>query len=262
MHTINNPAGRLATILRKAKKYPKQNDVAKNVWPKILEVDPADMPQLLSRLGKLMELLEIISDEIKLQQDINHDIYLKWVPKVQAGFSVINLNGGFSAFTNPIDEAALDGLDFCSDLLSRRIPEKVLDKDKLQNIYKDTEELVKEIIASGTEKDLKTFMVNKLNEIIKAIQEYQINGSSPIEKAIESTFGALATKEGLYEGTKKTSKGDKFWNIMARVALVSGIALTSVQIGESVVNLLPDTSQEVIEAEIVEEVATNKEESS
>ncbi len=78
----------------------------------------------------------------------NQEVHLKWLPKVQRGFSNINLNAALSTFISPIDEAALDGLDFCSDLLSRRMPERILDQGKLKGIYDDTAKLIVKLLKA------------------------------------------------------------------------------------------------------------------
>lgn len=252
MYTQNNPAGRLCTILKSAKSYKSQNQAAKLAWSEILEIDPNNIPFLLKQLGKVMELPEVIRQRISRYDDINQKVYLKWLPKVQRGFSNINLNGQFRSFTAPIDDAALDGLLFCSDLLSRRSPDKILDNTELNKIYEDTLKLRKKIIASNVDETTKKIMIQKFDEILSAIQEYKIDGSRPIEKVIESTIGEIITNKDLYEKATKSKFGDQFWKILSRVALVVTVTVGTIQIGESIVTLLPKNSKEKMVGEVLE----------
>ena len=98
-------------------------------------------------------------------------------------------------------------------------------------------------------------MLEKLDQVVSAIQEYKINGSKPVEKVVESTYGAIVTNLNIYEKTKNTKVGPSFWKILSRLAVVVGITVGSIQIGQTVINLLPGKQTEVIkaEAEIVDE---------
>jgi len=253
MRTLNNPAGRLVTILRKAKSMKNQSSPAKQVWPEILESKPKDIPVLLKRLGQLLELPYDIRNQILQFDDIDQKIYLKWLPKVQKSFSALNLDGPFKNFIAHIDEAALDGLDFCSDLLSRRSPERILDQEELNNIYSEAEELRVEIFESSIENELKLFLTQKLDEILHAIKEHNIKGAQPIENAVESTIGAIYIKPERFEKTKNTPKGEKFWRFLGRIALVLNITASGFQICESVGNMQSEQPPAEISGEIIED---------
>jgi len=252
MSNDNNPAGRLVSILRAAKAKGQDQNPARQVWADLLGVEQNNLPQLLVQLGHLIELPELIRKEISRHEDIDQAIFLKWLPKVQKSFSNINLTASFKNFMNPIDEAALDGLDFCSDLLSRRKPEKTLDQKELDSIYKDVSVLIDDILDSDTNQYLKQFMLEKLDDVIQAIRNYKIRGAKPIEKAVESTLGSIVTHKGIYEETKKSKNGSRFWKLLARVAIVVNIVAGSIQIGETAINLFSDDANQVVEAEILE----------
>ena len=259
MKAQNNPAGRLGSILKAANSMNDKSVAAKVAWAEILETALDNIPLLLRRLGQVMELPEVVRQQIMRQKDIDQEVYLKWLPKVQRAFGNTNLKAPLSTFTDPIDEAALDGLDFCADLLSRKMPEKILDKGVLKSIYDDTNKLMEDIVGSDIDKDLKIFMLEKLDQVISAIKEYKIKGANPVEKVVESTYGAIVMHENIYKKTKDTKHGSDFWKILSRVAVVVGITVGSIQIGESIINLLPDTSTDAIEVNIVEKTDTEPE---
>ena len=69
---------------------------------------------------------------------------------------------------------------------------------------------------------------------------------------VESTIGEIVTNKNLYEKTKNAKLGPQFWKILSRVAIVVAIVVGTIQIGESVVTLLPNNLEETQESEIIE----------
>jgi len=191
-------------------------------------------------LGQVLSLPVQVKQEIERQQDIDYDIYLKWMPSVQEAFNTLNLSGNIASFHNPISEVTLHGLEFCADLLSRQAPEKELPRDQLSQLDQKVTELIDEILAAEIDPYLKRYMLDKLNLVLQAIQEYKISGIVPLVKAFEATVGSVVVDRDIYEKTKKTKTGSKFWSVMAHVAIVVNIVVGAIQIGDKVVNLLPE----------------------
>jgi len=106
---MNNPAARLLTILREIKSTPPSAG-AVQTWAKIFGVEEGNSPVLLRRLGQVLSLPVQVKQEIERQQDIDYDIYLKWMPSVQEAFNTLNLSGNIASFHNPISEVTLHGL--------------------------------------------------------------------------------------------------------------------------------------------------------
>lgn len=247
MKTLNNPAGRLLEVLKRAKAFQPPNAKALEAWAKILEVPPNDIPHLLTQFGKVLTLPKIVQERIKSQEEINHSIYLKWVPKVESCFKSINLETTIHSFTSNLDEAALDGLEFCSELLSRVQPEIEIDEKEIGKITKQIHKLQDEIIQSEIDNQYKFFMLEKLEELLKALQEYRIMGVEPIDEVFVNTFGRLATNQQIYEETKDTEIGGKFWSVLTRALLLTSLAVTTIQLGQWAQNLLPNQSEEKVQ---------------
>lgn len=252
LDTSNNPAGRLLNILQEGQSLlrnaTERDKKAFRVWQKILMVPPDNTSLLLKRLGKLYELPQVIEEQVRQQPDIKHDLYLKWMKKVEAGFRNINLTGNFQLFIDPIDAEALHGLEFCEELLSRRAAEKTFSESKIAELLESVEELIKEISELDFDQQIKTYMLDKLYLVRNTLQEYRICGGKPIGQALETVFGSLALDKELYEKTNKDETGKKFWDIMVKLAILIQITAGSIMIGNQVVELIPDSdTQEIIE---------------
>ncbi len=99
---------------------------------------------------------------------------------------------------------------------------------------------------------MKKFILEKLDLVVSVIQEYKIKGAKPVEKVVESTYGSILAYNEICEKTKDTKHGADFWKILQRVALIVGITVGAIKIAGHVIDLLPDTSTDAIEINIVE----------
>ena len=248
MANPNNPAGRFYNLLIQGKKPSFGKMKVREVWGQLLGVADKDSSILLRRIGKVMALPSLIEKQIKQEEDIDHSVYLKWLPKVANAFRRLNLEAPWTNFINPIDDAALYGLEICSEQLSRKQPELIIKKDEIEKIKGEVDELLHEIKSSNIDKDLKEYLTTHIEDIKNAIEEYEFEGIAPIRKAFESTVGSIYIKPEIYQKIKNTKHNKKFWTIIARVALILSIAVGTIQIGKDTIALLPGPETNVEES--------------
>ena len=119
-----NTAGRLVLLLREAKK---RTDVRGSssikVWQILLKVPENKVSLVLHRYGQILEMPEQIKAQVLRQEETTHELFLRWMPKIEAAFKSCILDAQFAAFIDQIDETTLQALEFCSDLLGRKAPE-------------------------------------------------------------------------------------------------------------------------------------------
>lgn len=240
MANSNNPAGRFYNLLHNGKKPSYRKNKVREVWANLLGVPANDSSMLLVRLGKIMAIPSQIESKINQEENIDHSVYLKWLPKVNKAFRTLNLEANWSTFIDPIDEAVLYGLEICSEQLARKQPESVIKEEALKDIKNEVEGLLKEIRSSNIDSDLKNYLIGQLENIINSIYEYDFAGVVPLQKAFESTVGSISLHPELHEKIKKTNYSKKFWTVMRRVALVLAIAVGGIQIGKDTVALLAE----------------------
>ena len=238
MPQANNPAQRLLTILEAAKQQPDQK--AENIWGALLGVADGNKAQLLRRLGLVMELPFQIKEEIERIPQIEHAVYLKWMPAVEASFSNLNLGRNFSEFKTPVTATALYGLEVCSEILSRYSAEKVLNPKELDELDADVNSLMDELLNSDIDRDLKSFVLSKLDDVHLAILDYKFAGVKPMRKAVEAVIGSIAFEKELHTKLGNSKFSRRFWGIMTRTAMVVTIVAGTVQITDGIKQFLPD----------------------
>ena len=240
MTLLNNPAARLYAILRKAKNLPNQN--ALKAWSEILSVAESNQAELIRRLGLLIALPSQIRAQIELIPEIDTDLYLKWIPEIDAGFSKFNLSASLTEFTNPISESSLNDLRYCSDVLSRKCPENTLDLSELESLKNDLLELIDRFLASSIEDHLKRLILEKLYSIHVAIQDYTLSGIMPLTNAVRNVVGTAITDQETIKGFNKTKLGADFWKMIHRVAMIVSILYGTAQLQSGISTLLLEYS--------------------
>lgn len=248
MANPNNPAGRLYNLLKEREKPSFQKMKVRDVWCVLLGVGVNDTPILLRRIAKVIALPSLIEQQIKQNENIDHSVYLKWLPKVANAFKRLNLEAPWTNFIKPIDDTVVYGLEICSEQLSRKQPETIIKYDEIKKIQGEIDELLHEITSSNIDKYLKEYLTTHIKDIMDAIEEYELEGIVPIRKALESTIGAMVIQPEIHQEIKVTKLNKKFWTILRKVALIVSLAVNTIQIAEDTIPLLPDPETNIEES--------------
>lgn len=187
---INNPAGRLLEFVKEAQKIPGDWG-SRQGWARLLGVQPNDTASLLRHICPVIELPSLIKEKMTRLENISHDIYLEWVPRIESHLNQVELSSPWHKFLSGFDQTFKTKLEICDDLLSHNSPEPSLDKQQVQEIQSDVEDLIKDIEASSLDEDLKKYILYYLRKIDDGILEYRIKGIESLKKAFEETYGPL-----------------------------------------------------------------------
>ena len=237
MAEINNPAGRLHQILINGKKLNNPSDI-KSEWCKLLKVPNDDNELLYRRLSQVIALPNQTQTKILSLPRVDHNRYLTWVPQVNKIFGDIYLRSPWDNFINQFTPEIMLGIDHCSEMLSRELPEKNVVPEDLESLSSKIDDLIKEVRDSEIDNSLKEFALNHLLKIIHAIKEYQILGITVLEQEFRDVIGSLNINLHLFEEIQSTSWSKKFWEIFGRLAIIISIS-GAVSIGDGTTIVLP-----------------------
>lgn len=219
----DNPAGRLLEILKQGKeKSPHQP--CKKIWGEILETSDENLPLLLSRLAKVMELPNQIIDQITLHFPNQVKSHIHWSTQVNLAFASQNLNGTWQDFIHYIDSHTIDYLSLAVDLLDMKEKTKVLSKSELEDMHIKVSELLKDVLEMELNESVKKYITRYLRKILIAIEEYHISGATPILEAVECTLGHAVIDEEYKNALSNTELGSKLLNTLNFVAAIVTLA--------------------------------------
>ncbi len=239
--STENPAGRLFKILSEAKA---RNDSlpSRLVWANILKIDPTDISTILLNISELINLIHLTKNAIQKIDGINHEIYLKPFTKLEGAFASTNFEIGWSSFRGQLDDATMVALQFCSDTLSRQISENEISKEELDALLKEVNELLSMIIKSNLPEEIKSFLIDNLENIRRAIITYRIRGALSLKYVLESNIGSFYFHREQIDKVIKSGDGATIFPVFFRVVdklnkLVS-FAINTKKLASPMINLL------------------------
>jgi hypothetical protein len=218
MVELNNPAARFLELLKKGQSKGKEEQCVK-IWRELLQVPEDDNGLLLRRIGYVWELPSLIASNIRELPDVNHDIYLKWLPRVNASIGMMNFQNAWKSFIDRFDAEILYGIEICADVLSRSRPEKTVSDSTIKELKERVSKLIEQFSTEGFPAPIAQFITERLEEIRSALEEYSYRGPAPLESAIENTVGKVVVSPELYQESHSSGFGKKFWEFMGYLAV-------------------------------------------
>jgi hypothetical protein len=204
---------------------------------------------MLKRLGGVMELPSIIKGRIENLVEVEHDLYLRWLPKIEEAFRANHLAGGFHAFIDKIDETTLLGIEHCAAILSRRDPDPEIKPDELETLRQQVDNLLVETRDAEIDFDIKKFILKHLFAIRNAIDEYQVFGSKSLLTAFGEAVAAAYTEPQTAVKASASSQGSKFLKCVAGIGLLLTVGNQAMQLTEGALKLLQHPHDTTIEVQ-------------
>ena len=193
MIDISNPAGRLHKILSEAK-FHSDNSNIKEVWAKVLSVEEDDIVVTKS-VVELYYLSQEIQSLIKINNSLNHELYLSSFNRMDNAFFPLNLTNNWSHVKHHLTDEALTRLQFCAEELSRFYSEETLSNEDLADIISKTEELFDSLYNSSLPESLRLALLEEVERIRNAISMYKIKGAKGLKEALQGTIGAVVANQ-------------------------------------------------------------------
>ncbi|MBI5892781.1 MAG: hypothetical protein HZB79_03860 [Deltaproteobacteria bacterium] len=183
MIKTDNPAGRLYAILNEAKNM-SHNISTRDVWLKVFKIESKSQTELFRTLTSLQELMDEIKEQLNEADDINKDLYIKYLPNIERVIRVTNLDTSWNSYRESLSDVAMYNLAHCAEILSSRYGESTIEEQELFKL-KDEIDTLYEIVRTGSlNKELKIIILDQLEIIRRAIHEYRIRGAKGLHKAL------------------------------------------------------------------------------
>jgi hypothetical protein len=201
----SNPAGRLHKILSKAKAQP-DNQKVKVAWSIAIGVEGDDIAVTKSVI-ELYSLSQEIQSLIKMNDNLNHKLYLSSFHRIDRAFFPLNLSTTWQGVKQHLTEEALTRLQFCAQELSGFYSEESLSEEDLADIIKKTDELYDSLYNSTLPSALRLTLLEEVQRIRNAISLYQIKGAKGLKEALQGAIGAVvANQEELKKATNENDE--------------------------------------------------------
>ncbi len=124
---------------------------------------------------------------------------------IEKALKETDLNRGVEGFFYYITDTTLISLKFCSIFLDKKNKYNNLDEENLKEISSIIDEVIEEVIQYEFNETLKIFIMEKLNCIKEAIDDYKNYGIDKLKESIGDGLGSLILNVDLAEEMNKDS---------------------------------------------------------
>lgn len=189
----SNALRRLDTILAEAVASGDPNHSSGPIILKAMGLSgqPRNIVDFYELLNKAEEEARSIKNKPKI------DRYFEKIEELHQLFIVNHLwNEKWGTFANQIKKTGvLIALDALAEFYYSQNPKIFLEQDFISSLKNNLESLLDEIINSDLSRDLKEFLIERIEEILKAIRRYNLDGTEGLEQVTKSLISELAMKE-------------------------------------------------------------------
>ena len=231
---MSNPATRLHAILSRASEQAGNHQLqTAEGWKQVLRL-PTEVDDLtvMNKVGRVFTMPDLVAREIERFSDLDADLYLGWRKDLTDAFHYVGFQFLFREFASRLSKSLLINIKFCAHELEKRLPEKEISKDELEQVREEVWQLYSEILKADLPPVLSRYALDHLFLIIEAIDNYLVTGASGIQYALDAAIGATFTDTATSKEVAESSFGDRYWKLMGRVATVLALGKAAVQLAD------------------------------
>ena len=243
MKTQNNPAANLYDLLSRMTNTTDDRQPAFMVLAAAFGVDPKYSEKFFWCLSQLARMIEDTKRAINGIDNIDKELFLKPFPNIEKLAYSRNFEFPWSHFRSALDGETLLGLQHCVHELSRTADQVTLSAENIQELQVEVENLIKDLLTSDIQSELKNLLLEKLEAVRTAILYYRVRGIDGIREATEAAIGAMFLN-GLTitaEMTQNEEKGiliRRLWNWWVKLGQATSTFKNVVELGQSFLKLL------------------------
>jgi hypothetical protein len=219
--TIDNSAGRLHALLCQLSKVDPLQPTSSSIF-QALNVE--DWPSFYKLLAKILILIEETEFNIQSLEPRKQDIYIKFLAEIRAHLSICDWNQQWANIAIPFhnsESSLMCSLELCAFDLERK--DNSIDDQNLAQLRKSVEDLLHDIsLSTEVSPELKLFLLEKLREVRRAIDDYVFYGSQGLRKTLESILGA-SSLQGDEIKDLQNSTIKKFWDIIKNMSTILSV---------------------------------------
>lgn len=201
---FNNPAGKLLMILREGVK---KNGAQETwmVWSELLQSKSKEPSRLFGEFGKLNRALDEV--ERKVNTNIpNPGLYLRYEQEIREIIGPKSLTTQWEVYRGKITPAVLFSLEHCAAALGQHYPKADFLKE-VPEIKNQLAIVMDHVADSDLPPELKTIIVQRIEDLLSAIEDYQLYGITEIEPAVHAVIGVV----GMETPTILNDPANKKW---------------------------------------------------
>jgi hypothetical protein len=211
---MDNPAKRLKDILLETSKY-SGNDSVQRIKAKVFGLNEEDTVEINRHLLLLVDQFRDIKWQIDRTGVVDSTILLEPLKDFERRLLPADLSSSWSALNT---SQIMYALSMCENVIERNAYQKEIEEYKLDELYSDVEFLIEKIHASELIPNLKEALIEKLEDVKRAIQEYRLCGNKGLHRALEGMLGTAFIHWYELIQQRGSEVYTKFWEVSTKIA--------------------------------------------
>lgn len=188
----SNAARRLHDILKHAIATGENDKKIYQVIAEVLNIEnPSGEKYLFTDFFVLLAEVERIVRQLKRVGNL--DEYIDAIREIQSAFFTCGVfQGKWEQLSSTIQSRNLIlVLDSCANFIALEQIDPLLSEEQLQKYLQECEDLLQEVMKADLPKDIKTFLIVRLEEICTAIRHYSLGGPERLRTLVEANIGGM-----------------------------------------------------------------------
>ena len=224
---------RLEEILTNAVKRGDRDEVSGLVL--LTTMNLTHQPRLLVDFYEILNKAEEEARTIKNNERLYR--YIQTIEELQDIFIAHHMwREPWSTLASKIEvRGVLNTLDALARFFSSQNPATLLDQDFLEKLETSFKDLLDEILKSDLSNELKRFLIERVEDILRAVRRYHIDGTEGLEKAAKSMVTDLVMAESNLKEQDKSNP--KYRHVKA---LVLGLLIYIAPTPYDIIGAVPD----------------------
>ena len=224
-NVARDPVGRLHALLEQL--FANANRSIGDVLAEDFQVSPDDTAEILRLYAEMAQLVVAGKHSVRRLHgfgDSELEDFFGPLDRVANALAQSNPRQQIRHLQSQIPPETMVGLKICSRLLSRDHPEGNIDVAQLQSLRDKLLALHAEIADGSFHSDLKEVLLRHIENMLRAIREFNVHGSAGLRETIEAAMGG-----GAIEIRKHSGETDR--EMLTKYAMVVGFGVTVLDLG-------------------------------
>lgn len=218
MGNVNNPAGRLHTLLSEYRSVANTDVTIHQTWANVLNVAEGDVPIALAEVAALIPAIErLVNDSGQVEQvEVWKTFGRTWAIPVMTEQHPRQGPSPGPDLVNPSALAALGGL---SAYFSSIAPEGVVpDQDRVAELRADVSSLLADLVEDQSlPPELKVAINARLHDVLWAMDHVRVGGPGAVQQATERLLGQIIIHS---ESTPEARKSGFLKKVLKAIGVV------------------------------------------
>lgn len=211
----------------------------------MLKTDPNDLAKTLTKFASFLRLVGTVERRCQSMTDPDAVRFNAATNTIKGAFHNVNLTTNWTNVTQAIRPSDTNLLYFAAQYLDRKREEAVVDETTLREIDESAATLAKEVADGNLAEHLKVVILDQLDSIRAAIDDYTLRGAEGLKKALAESTGMIILEGSAFAKEQGNPSVTRFWDLLTKINTAVRAAQLAYQLGDAVgkvIEMLPPHS--------------------